>query len=90
MKTDGTPEVGVEGDTLNVELFYPGVDENTSKVRLGLMHVRAVDDLLIEFDFDRNGWSIKQEPVVYDGGCMDVVGEPEEVAFVDAWNEKEE
>ncbi len=66
-------------------LWYPGV-----------YHVRAADDLVISFDFERNGWVIKMEPSVLDehgeleATPIDEQEPPEEVAFVPAFLIKEE
>jgi hypothetical protein len=40
------------------------------------MDVRAANNLVIEYDFDRDGWSI---------GQPDDEGEVHEVAFAEAW-----
>lgn len=53
-----------ENPTLNVisaELEYPRIAGKKNAVRVGMMDVRAADDMLIVFDFDRNGWSIMRD-----------------------------
>lgn len=57
-------------------------DHNVTHCRIGLMDVRATDDLIVSFDFERDGWKIEQET-----GEDDVNGETEkvEVAFVKSW-----
>jgi len=74
------------GDALRLDLLYP--QHNTIKaIIIGLMDVRAVDDIRIEFDYGRDGWVIKQAQVfewdVDDERC----GDPQwkEVAFIRAW-----
>ena len=72
--------------TARVELFYPRVDGNARAVEVGLTDVRAADSLRIEYDFERDGWSIKQASKFgWDAG--DTVCDPDwqEVAFVQAW-----
>lgn len=72
-------------DEIAVELSYPRLPENPTRVRIELIDVRAADDLLIEYDFERDGWVIRQEPVVERGCFLEPAGEPQEVAFVEAW-----
>lgn len=70
---------------LHVDLWYPRVTEGRAvrEVQVGLMDVRAADDIRISYDFDRDGWVIKQQPE------LDEDAEDEapwiEVAFVQAW-----
>lgn len=45
---------------VNVELMYPRSEGNVKVVEVGLCDVRAADSIRIEYDFDRDGWSIKQ------------------------------
>ena len=74
-------------DTLCVELQYPRSDEATAKrVQVGLTDIRAVDAILIEYDFDRDGWVVKQASV-FEWEADDDVCDPgwQEVAFVQAW-----
>ncbi len=71
---------------ISVDLWYPRNDHNMSKIRVGLVDVRAADDILIEYDFDWDGWIIKQasifewennDPICDEGWT--------EVTFVQAW-----
>lgn len=48
------PEIREGKDTLYIDLMYPRIAGNISKVILGMCDVRATDSLLIEFDYDRN------------------------------------
>lgn len=80
------------GDHMSVELWYPNysaTDEGQGKIRaihVGLMHVRAADDIRIEYDFERDGWSIKQASIFEWAGDDDVMDSDwQEVAFVKAW-----
>lgn len=64
----------------------PLTTEPLSRITIGLMHVRAADDLIIEFSGARNGWVIRMDRT-YDGaGVMETVAEAVEVAFIPAWN----
>ena len=65
-------------------------DKPLSRVHLGLMHVRAADNLIIEFSGSRNGWVIRMDRTRDDGGMMEVVEEAVEVAFVPAWLEDDQ
>ena len=72
-------------DTIYIELKYPRNEKNKNKVQVGLMDVRAADDILIEYDFERDGWVIKQA-----SKFQWEIGEKrdedwQEVAFIQAW-----
>ena len=73
--------------TIYVSIEYPRVEDSKAKrVNVGLMDVRAADDILIEYDFERDGYVIKQaSKFVWPGD--DGVCDPDwqEVAFVQAW-----
>lgn len=72
-------------DTHYVGLEYPR-NSDIKYIRVGLMDVRAADDILIEYDFERDGWVIKQAQV-FQWDVNDERCDPEwkEVAFVQAW-----
>ena len=76
----------VYGDTFNVEFNYPGVGDNFKKIQVGLCHVRAADSILIEYDFERDGYSIKQAQV-FSWDADDDKCDPKwkEAAFIPAW-----
>lgn len=71
-----------------IELEYPRSEGNVNAIEIELMSVRAANSILVEFDFDRNGWKVSmatknswtEEEAA--GGC-----DPgyEEVAFINAW-----
>jgi hypothetical protein len=84
-------EMVVRGDTLSVELYYPQTGNEIKKIEIGLMCVRAADSILIEYDFDRDGYSIKQASTFERDGD-DPACDPDwqEVAFVQAWVRKVE
>lgn len=83
-----------------VELSYPPHETqrherpNPRVIEVGLMHVRAADNIRISYDFGRDGWVIEQawtEVVCvppsseHRHGYDDHVDRWEEVAFVRAW-----
>lgn len=47
-------ELRIHQDTLRLELLYPRNNE-VKKMQVGLCDVRATDDILIEYDFERDG-----------------------------------
>jgi hypothetical protein len=73
----------------SIELWYPRVAGNVTTIEVGLMDVRAADSIRISYDFDRDGYVIKQasrfswtsEQV--DAGDLD--DDWQEVAFIRAW-----
>lgn len=89
-------DLNFRNDTLSVDLWYPNIDQRPGDpprtfdhpvaVEVGLMHVRAADDIRIEYDFARDGYVIKQgskfEWAVDDQVCD---RDWQEVAFVEAW-----
>lgn len=79
-----------EGKGVAVDLWYPRLDDSPcAEVRIGLMDVRAADGIRVHYDFDRDGWVIRQERMVEIMGGNGVASkDPEEwveVAFVPAW-----
>ena len=83
------------GNVLSLNLIYPpypGDDpgDRVTTFQVGLMAVRAADDIRVSYDYDRDGWKIEQEKMVRWEGTYAGTGEWVEVAFVDAWgNERE-
>lgn len=58
----------------NGELWYPRNEGSIPTVIVSLSDVRAADDLVIGYDFDRDGWTIARAE------------EPErELSFIQAW-----
>jgi hypothetical protein len=70
-------EVRRHEDKLYVDFWYPreGFDGPTT-IQIELMDVRAADDLLIRYDFDRDGYTIAR------GDAPEI-----EVAFIRSWAE---
>lgn len=95
----GTPrwEVKTSGDTCHVEFNYPDRNKN-QYLEIGLCDVRGADGLRISYDFNRDGWVVKQASTFCWGDGED--GYPEwdensdnnedwqEVAFIQAWGRK--
>jgi hypothetical protein len=79
------------GDEMHLDLWYPR--NETSPVKslvIGLMDVRAADNIRVSYDFDRDGWRIEQEEIMTDNGHYQSTGVWIEVAFIQAWgNEKQ-
>lgn len=76
---------------IKVELEYPGVEGNPDTVRIGLMDVRAADDLFIQYDFERDGWVILQESMTL-GEAGEILEDRGlvEVGFAQAWQNTKE
>jgi hypothetical protein len=85
------------GDTLSVDLWYPprrgeapkGNGTAVAKIEVGLVDVRAADSILIQYDFDRDGYVIKQASRFAWISAEDTDQDWQEVAFVQAWARKE-
>lgn len=78
---------------LNVPLWYPraydpseGTPDHPKSVEIDLICVRASDSIRIEYDFERDGYSIKQASK-FEWAEDDEVQDPDwqEVTFVRAW-----
>lgn len=88
MKTeDILKEAKQYGDALHIDLWYPRVEDNPiKKIVVGLMDVRAADDIRISYDFERDGWKIEQASTFEWSGDDDVCDPDwQEVAFIKAW-----
>ena len=74
--------------TQDAELWYPRNPGNRDVVHVSLIDVRAADNLIISYDFERDGWRIGMDLTRDDdSGIIQVVKENQEVAFIPAWNE---
>lgn len=72
-------------DTQYVDLEYPR-SSDIKYIRVGLIDVRAADDIRIEYDFSRDGWVISQAQIFeWDGNDERCDPEWKEVAFIQAW-----
>lgn len=76
---------------LRLDVWYPRSEDSPIRsVVVGLMDVRAADDIRITYDFERDGWVISQASR-FAWDINDKVCDPDwqEVAFVQAWARKE-
>ncbi len=81
--------LGVDGQTLRVDLFYPLCEGSINEIEIGLCDVRAVDDIRVSFDHSRNGYVIKQasrDRYNEDGEEQDE--DWQEVAYVEAFGRR--
>lgn len=79
-----------DGENVRVDLIYPR--NNPAKaVIVGLEDVRAADEILIRYDFNRDGWAIFQASK-FSWDCDDKICDPDwqEVAFIQAWAREKE
>lgn len=83
-------------DTFMVEIWYPKRepdDEGLEEIRyvqVGLMDVRAADDIKIHYDFERDGYVIEQASK-FSWKIGEVVDDCwQEVAFIKAWQREVE
>lgn len=73
----------VRGDTATVGLWYPRT-EPVKAIEVDL--VRAADSIRVEYDFERDGWVIKQASrFEWEADDPDCDPDWQEVAFVGAW-----
>ena len=80
-------EIEVLPEGAHAEIWYPGLPgAPQTYLTVGLMHVRAADDIRVSYDLQRDGWVIEQAQV-FEWAADDSVCDPEwkEVAFVEAW-----
>lgn len=75
-------DIDESNSRLHVDLSYPRLEDSELKeIQIGLCCVRAADDIRISYDFNRDGWVIKQETGQDEEGNT----EWKEVAFCRAW-----
>ena len=79
------------GNVLFVDLFYPRIEDSINTIELGLVDVRAADSIRINYDFERDGYVIKQASI-FEWEMDDEICDADwkEVAFIQAWMRKEE
>ena len=80
-------EAKVYGDAMHIDLWYPDVpDTAVRKFVIGLMDVRAADEIRVSYDKERDGWKIEQASTFSWDENDDVCDmDWQEVAFVQAW-----
>lgn len=81
--------------TKTVRLHYPNIDcertENEpTEIEIELDHVRAADAIRISYDFDRDGYVIKQASIfAWEANDKECDGDWQEVAFIQAWGRED-
>ena len=77
---------------LHIDLWYPGVKDpkrtadHPTEVEVELVDVRAANAILIDYDFERDGYRIRMDSVLSWAADDDVCDpKPVEVAFIPAW-----
>ncbi len=90
MKTNETTtlemmDLRASGHVAMVDLWYPR-NSPLKTIQVGLMDVRAADDIRVTYDFDRDGWSILQASI-FEWEATDSENDQDwqEVAFIKAW-----
>jgi hypothetical protein len=53
-------------DEVYVNLWYPQCEGRPKALRIGLIDVRYAPDIQVSYDFERNGWMIKEQVGKYD------------------------
>jgi len=91
LDSDRTRQHSAGESVFSVDLWYPRnrAPRDTDQpvvVEIGLIDVRAADSIRIDYDFDRDGYVIKQASV-FSWEISDTVcdGDWQEVAFVQSW-----
>jgi hypothetical protein len=81
-------ESNVYGSEMHIDLWYP-THRSVKSFVVGLIDVRAADQIRISYDFERDGWKIEQASK-FSWEVDDKVCDPDwqEVAFVEAWARK--
>ena len=75
-----------DSQVLSVDLCYPRNGQpRATIIEIGLLDVRAADSIQISYDFERDGWSIKQAAGWYRDQSQGDVMDWQEVAFIQAW-----
>lgn len=81
-----------KGETGWVDLWYPDIsrgEAEKTKVYVGLVHVRAANNISIYFDGGRNGYVISMERTKDCEDHSEDLEITDEMAFIPAWNEPE-
>ena len=73
-------------DVPAIQLWYPRLEGSAEAVEIELSDVRAADSIQVSYDFDRDGWVIKQASI-FEWESDDEVCDSDwqEVAFIEAW-----
>jgi len=76
----------IVSEDIHVDIWYPDRDR-TPTITVGLMDVRAADDIIIEYDFEEDGYKIFMDRTVDAAWGSDVEKEKQLVAFIPSWND---
>ena len=77
--------------TFSVDLWYPRVNDNIKYIEVGLMDVRAADNIRISYDFERDGYKIEQASIFqWEAGDIECNEDWQEVAFIQAWGREKQ
>ena len=75
----------VPNETPLIELTYPSLTGQVSAFEIGLVCVRAADNIRVSFDYERDGWRIEQQAGTEDEHRGVQFMGWQEVAFIKAW-----
>lgn len=75
------------GSDVEVELLYPR-NNPVNAIQVGLVDVRAADNVRLWYDFERDGWVVEQASRFEWGADEEVDWDWQEVAFIQAWARK--
>lgn len=75
------------GEEMHIDLWYPRLEASPVKsLVIGLMDVRAADEIRVSYDFERDGWKIEQASTFSWEASDDVCDRDwQEIAFAPAW-----
>ena len=80
----------VGDNTLFVDLWYPQ-HRDIKYVEVGLVDVRATDNIRISYNHERNGWIIEQSSIgSWDADDKVCDADWQEVAFLESWARRKE
>jgi len=82
---DSPDQVCRRDETLCVDFWYPRSDDAAKFIQIGLIDVRAADDIRVSYDFDRDGYLIEQPTATEEQFIEDGDWRWREVAFVPSW-----
>lgn len=80
-----------------IDWMYPEIYGNNlprSVLRIGLYHVRAADDIEVEYNSERDGYVIYQTVTTgwsldKDDNCYKAIEKRKKKAFIPAWDEEQ-
>ncbi len=77
----------IHDGTCRIDLWYPDTpDATVRRFVIGLVDVRAADDIRVSYDKERDGWKIEQASIFrWDADDEECDPDWQEVAFIKAW-----